>query len=1000
MGNNRIRKISASGIITTIAGTGAARFSGDGGPAASAAIKQAEGVAVDSRGNIYVSDTGNNRIRMIDATGIIKTVAGTGAAGFAGDGGPAISAKLNRPVGIALDAAGKLYIADCYNQRVRVVSSGGGITTLAGDGMPGLSGDGGHAMSASLRFPSGVSVTAAGTVYIADWHNQGVRVVNTSGTINTLAGTGVAGFYGDGAAAGHAGLRYPFGLTTDSKGNIFIADSKNNRVRMIEGPSYALPVSTITSPVTAGKAFAGTSGLTVAGTASAANGVSFVEVSTDGGTTWNTASGTATWNYKWTPAANGAYLIMSRAADSSGAHETIINCSYVNVTRLAPPGSKITLPKNGARLTGSTAVVNGVAVDGTVGGVTKVEVSTDGGNTWNTAKGASQWSYSWTPPRNGSYTIRTRATDKAGNVEAPGTGITVTANVPVTVNDLAPSLTAAVPGQAVTWAAAAAGGSGNYKYQFLRKGPDTAGTYTLVQDWGNSNNWSWNIGSSSVGTNSILVNVMDSSITTATVGISIHSKGSRFKAYTVGAASAISISSITPSVSSAVAGNTVTWTASATGGSGTYQYQFMRTGPDTGGTAVVAKAYGTSNTWSWTTTSAMAGSDTISVYVKNSDGTGQVTSTAPAYTVSPATVTAIVVNSLAPSVTSPATSGTAVTWTASATGGSGTYQYQFSRTGPDTGGTAVVAQAWGTARTWTWTLTSAMVGSDTITVGVRNSDGTGAVSSTTPAYTVSPATAPAIVVNSLVPSVASPATAGASVNWTASATGGSGTYQYQFSRMGPDTSGAYVVAQGWGSASSWNWSTASSMVGTNTIMVSVRNSDGTGTVSKSVTYTIAQVVTAIVIGSITPSIPSPVTVGTPVTWTASATGGSGTYQYQFSRTGPDTGGTAVVAQTWGTARTWAWTPTSAMVGSDTITVGVRNSDGTGQVTITTPAYTVSNTPIAVSSLTANPSTATAGASVTLTAAATGGSGSYQYQFSRTGPDTGGVIHCNPVLWRH
>ena len=159
MGNNRIRKISASGIITTVAGTGAARFSGDGGPAASAAINHAEGVAVDSKGNIYVSDTGNNRIRMIDATGIIKTVAGTGAAGFSGDGGPAISAKLNRPVGIALDAAGKLYIADCYNQRVRVVGSDGGITTLAGDGTPGLSGNGVHAISASLNHPSGVSVT-------------------------------------------------------------------------------------------------------------------------------------------------------------------------------------------------------------------------------------------------------------------------------------------------------------------------------------------------------------------------------------------------------------------------------------------------------------------------------------------------------------------------------------------------------------------------------------------------------------------------------------------------------------------------------------------------------------------------------------------------------------------------------------------------------------------------------------------------------------------------
>jgi hypothetical protein len=842
MGNNRIRKISASGTITTIAGTGAARFSGDGGPAASAAIKHAEGVAVDSKGNIYISDTGNNRIRMIDARGIIKTVAGTGAAGFSGDGGPAISAKLNRPVGIALDAARKLYVADCYNQRIRVIDLSGGITTLAGDGKPGFSGDGGHAMSASLRFPSGVSVSASGNVYIADWHNQCVRVINTSGTITTLAGTGVAGFSGDGATAGDAGLRFPFGLTVDSKGNIFIADSKNNRIRMIEGSSYALPVSTITSPVSYCKVLSGNSGLTVTGTASAASGVSFVEVSTDGGTTWQTASGTTTWSFGWKPAKNGAYLIMSRAADSSSAHETIINCAYVKaVVRLAAPGSKIMHPKNGANLAASTVVVKGVAADGKGGGVTKVEVSTDGGATWNTASGASNWSYKWTPPLDGSYTIRTRATDKTGNIELPGTGINVAVTVPITARNLAPNLPAAAPGQTVTWTAAASGGNGHYKYQFLRKGPDTAGTYALVQDWGNSNSWNWKIGSSSVGANSILVNVVDSSVTTTTVGV-IHIKGksSKSKVYTVGTGTvtAITVSSITPSKTSAVAGDTVTWTASASGGSGSYMYEFMRMGPDTGGTYVVAKAYGTSNTWAWTTTSAMAGSNTIMVYVKNSDGTGEVSSTAPAYTVSPATVN------------------------------------------------------------------------------------------------------PAIVVNSLVPSVASPATAGASVTWTASATGGSGTLQYQFSRTGPDTGGSYVVAQGWGSASSWKWATTSSMAGTNTIMVSVRNSDGSGTVSKSVTYTIAQTVTAITIGSITPSISSPDTVGTSVTWTASATGGSGAYQYQFSRTGPGTGGTAVVAQAWGTSNKWTWTPTSAMAGTNTIMVSVRNSDGTGTVSKSV-TYTVS-----------------------------------------------------------
>jgi sugar lactone lactonase YvrE len=431
MGNNRIRKISASGMITTVAGTGAGRFSGDGGPAVSAAIKHAEGVAVDSKGDIYISDTGNNRIRMIGASGIIQTVAGTGAAGFSGDGGPAISAKLHSPVGVALDSSGKLYVADCYNNRIRVIDTSGNITTLAGNGTAGFSGDGGPAASASLKFPSGVSVSA-GNVYIADWHNQRVRVVNTSGmmTTATLAGTGVMGFSGDGAAAGSAILKYPFGLTTDSKGNIFIADSKNNRIRMVEG-SYALPVSTITSPASYSKTLSGSSGLAVTGTASAANGVSYVEVSTDGGSTWNTASGTTTWNYKWTPQANGTYLIMSRATDSGGAHESVISCSLVkSAVRLAPPGSKIANPKNGATLKASAVVVKGVAA-GNHCGLAKVEVSTDGGTTWNTAKGTANWSYRWTP-QDGSYTIKTRATDKAGNVETPGTGVNVAVSLSAT----------------------------------------------------------------------------------------------------------------------------------------------------------------------------------------------------------------------------------------------------------------------------------------------------------------------------------------------------------------------------------------------------------------------------------------------------------------------------------------------------------------------------------------------------------------------------------------
>ena len=196
-----------------------------------------------------------------------------------------------------------------------------------------------------------MSVDASGNVYIADWHNQRVRVVDASGTITTLAGTGVKGFSGDGATAGDAVLSLPVWPYGGFIGQYIHSRQQEQPHQDGRGAVIRLPVSTITSPVNGSKAFSGNSGLTVTGTASATGGVSFVEVSTDGGATWGTASGTTTWSFGWTPAKKGAYLIMSRATDSSGAHETIISCAYVNVIiNSAVPASKIANPKNGAKL--------------------------------------------------------------------------------------------------------------------------------------------------------------------------------------------------------------------------------------------------------------------------------------------------------------------------------------------------------------------------------------------------------------------------------------------------------------------------------------------------------------------------------------------------------------------------------------------------------------------------------------------------------------------------
>ena len=173
--NNRVRKLLADGTLCTVAGNGRAGFAGDGGAADHAQLSVPTGLAFDSRGNLYISDTGNNRIRRVTPGGIITTVAGTGTAGFSGDSGRAAAAQLNQPIGLAIDAAGNLYIADSKSNRIRMVSPQGIITTVAGRGTQGFGGDGGSAVAAELAAPTGLALDAAGSLYIADTGNNRVR---------------------------------------------------------------------------------------------------------------------------------------------------------------------------------------------------------------------------------------------------------------------------------------------------------------------------------------------------------------------------------------------------------------------------------------------------------------------------------------------------------------------------------------------------------------------------------------------------------------------------------------------------------------------------------------------------------------------------------------------------------------------------------------------------------------------------------------------------------
>jgi uncharacterized repeat protein (TIGR01451 family) len=228
--NYRIRMVSG-GTITTVAGNGKCCYSGDGNSATNAMLDAPSGVAVDSSGNIYIADTFNGRVRMINASGTITTVAGNGAYGFAGDGAAANNAKLAYPEGVAVDSSGNLFIADSANARIREVNAAGVIATFVG----GALNDGGVSAFGLLNQPSGIARDNKGNTYIADTNNNRVREVAANGIITTVAGTGTPGSTGDGGAAAGAQLNAPQGLALDSSGNLYIADTNNHRIRMVDG---------------------------------------------------------------------------------------------------------------------------------------------------------------------------------------------------------------------------------------------------------------------------------------------------------------------------------------------------------------------------------------------------------------------------------------------------------------------------------------------------------------------------------------------------------------------------------------------------------------------------------------------------------------------------------------------------------------------------------------------------------------------------------------------
>lgn len=232
--NARIRKVKPNGIIVTFAGTGAFVSNGDGTVATNASMN-CKGVAADSKGNVYISDNSHCNIRKVGATSMASTYAGSGACGYMGDGGAALSAKMSAPYGLFVDKHNSLYIAEAGNHIIRKIDSTGRITTVAGQGVPGNIGDNGPATAARLDSPYAMAVDRYGNIYIADYMNNKIRkVTDSNGYILTIAGTGVAGYTGDSGLATAARLNRPAGIAVDSVGNVFFSDANNNVIRRID----------------------------------------------------------------------------------------------------------------------------------------------------------------------------------------------------------------------------------------------------------------------------------------------------------------------------------------------------------------------------------------------------------------------------------------------------------------------------------------------------------------------------------------------------------------------------------------------------------------------------------------------------------------------------------------------------------------------------------------------------------------------------------------------
>jgi probable HAF family extracellular repeat protein len=425
---------------------------------------------------------------------------------------------------------------------------------------------------------------------------------------------------------------------------------------------------------------------------------------------------------------------------------------------------------------------------------------------------------------------------------------------------------------------------------------------------------------------------------------------------------------LTPSdLSPTFSGTPVTFTAAASGGSSQYQYKYLLRVP--GGTLVTVRDYDTAATWDWTTTGLAAGTYQVVVHARNVGSTKSYETYKSINYVLVLTPASSV--TLSPSVLSPISLGTPVTFTAAASGGSGSYQYKYLLRAP--GGTLVTVRDYASTATWKWTTTGLATGAYQVVVHARNA---GSTKSYETYKSITYALANPASAVTLTPGVASPVSVGTPVTFTAVASGGSGSYQYKYLLRAPG--GTLVTIRDYASTATWKWTTTGLAAGAYQVVVHARNAGSTKNYEtyKSITYVLANPASAV---TLTPGVASPVSVGTPVTFTAVASGGSGSYQYKYLLRAP--GGTLVTVRDYASTATWKWTTTGLTAGAYQVVVHARNAGSTKSYETYKSINYVLVSPASAVTLCPNVQSPTnVGMPMTFYAVASGGSGSYQYKY--------------------